>query len=62
MKKLMDKEEKEYVLNESDEESMSTIWDSILTKTSDARIDTDVTDKDLGEGSTLKRDVGDVEA
>ena len=67
MKKLMDKEEKEYVLNESDEESMSTIWDSILTKTSDARIDTDVTGEDLGiddddHGSTLKRDVGDVEA
>ena len=49
MKELTDKEEKEYVLNQRDEESMSTIWDSILTKTSDARIDTDVTDKDLGD-------------
>ena len=63
MKELTDKEEKEYVLNQRDEESMSTIWNSILiTKTSDARIDTNVTDEDLGDSSTLKSDVGDVEA
>ena len=55
-----------FQLNQRDEESMSKIWDSILRKTSDALIDTDVTDEDLGNdddhGSTLKRDVGDVEA
>ena len=71
MKELMDKEEKEYVRTKSkrrkSRKSMSTIWDSIITKTSNARIDGDVTDEDLGiddddHGSTLKRDVGDVEA
>ena len=68
MKELMDKEEKEYVRTKSKRrKSMSTIWDSIITKTSNARIDSDVTDEDLGiddddHGSTLKRDVGDVEA
>ena len=67
MKELMDKEEKEYVRTKSKRrKSMSTIWDSIITKTSNARIDSDVTDEDLGiddddHGSTLKRDVGDVE-
>ena len=67
MKELMDKEEKEYVRTKSKRrKSMSTIWDSIITKTSNARIDGDVTDEDLGiddddHGSTLKRDVGDVE-
>ena len=68
MKELMDKEEKEYVRTKSKRrKSMSTIWDSIITKTSNARIDGDVTDEELGiddddHGSTLKRDVGDVEA
>ena len=68
MKELMDKEEKEYVRTKSKRrKSMSTIWDSIITKTSNARIDGDVTDEDLGiddddHGSTLNRDVGDVEA
>ena len=67
MKELMDKEEKEYLRTKSKRrKSMSTIWDSIITKTSNARIDGDVTDEDLGiddddHGSTLKRDVGDVE-
>ena len=56
------KKKNTYILNQRDEESMSTIWDSILTKTSNARIDTNVTDEDLGDSSTLKSDVGDVEA
>ena len=48
MKELTDKVEKEYILNQR-EEPTSTTWDSILTKTSYARIDTDVTDEDVSD-------------